>query len=121
MSSQVQVTFRNIDESQTLKNLILEEAENLNHFYPRLVGCSVLVEKPNRHHKKGNVYHVRVRLNMPGPDVVVGGLMNSHPFHSDPYVAIRDTFHDARRRLVEEAHLLRRDVKHHHSYDSLTA
>lgn len=113
MSSQVQVTFRNIDESESLKSLILEEAENLNHFFPRLMGCSVLVEKPNRHHKKGNVYHVRIRLSIPGPDVVVGGLMNSHPFHSDPYVAIRDTFHDARRRLLEEAQILRKEVKHH--------
>jgi len=102
MNVPVQVTFRNIDESDSLKTLILEEAESLGTLFPRLLGCSVLVEKPNRHHKKGNVYHVRVRLNIPGPDVVVGGLMNSHPFHSDPYVAIRDTFHDARRRLLAD-------------------
>jgi len=109
----VQVTFRQVDESESLKRLILNESENLNRFFPRIMGCRVLVEKPHRHHHKGSPYHVRVQLAIPGHDIIAGGDTKQIPSYSNPYVAIRNTFRDARRRLQHEVHLLRHETKHH--------
>ena len=44
----VQVTFRNIEDSANLEELVQKEAAKLEQFYDRISSCRVVVERPQR-------------------------------------------------------------------------
>lgn len=100
----LQITSRNLELTEAIKANIREHAENLDKYYSRIMSCRVTVEAlTNR-----SLYNVHIDMTVPGVELVVKLDPNS-----DLYIAIRDAFHDARRKLEDFARLQRRDVKHH--------
>src|SRR5512140_3645161 len=67
----VQITFRNIPPSDAVAARVQEEAEKLDEFYRRITSCRVIVEIPHRHHTLGEQFHVRIKLGVPGGEIVV--------------------------------------------------
>jgi len=65
----IQITYRNVEPGESMEKWVRDEAEKLDRFYPRITSCRVLVEVPHRHHARGNLYHVRVDLVLPGGEV----------------------------------------------------
>lgn len=112
MELPLQVTFRNIPPSEALEAKIHEKVDKLEKFYDRLIGCRVAIEAPHRHHK-GNLYHIRIDLTVPGGELVVNRTPPAHQAHEDIYVAVRDAFDDAKRELQDYARRQRGDVKTH--------
>jgi len=98
-----QITFRNMEPSEAIEKAVERRLVRLEKFFPRIMGCRVLVEVPHRHHRKGKLYHVRVDLTVPGEELVVGREPAEHEAHLDVYVAIRDAFDAARRELEDYA------------------
>jgi cold shock CspA family protein len=98
----LQISFRNMSRSEVLERAIVEHAERLTRFSDRIVGCRVLVETRHRHHQ-GNLYHVRIDLTLPGRGLVVGREPALHHAYEDVYVAMRDAFNAAARRLEDYA------------------
>ena len=111
MQQPIQVTFKNISESDSLKSLILQHAEELEHYYDRITHCRVLVESPHKHHQKGNLFHVTIHLGLPGKTLVVNRNPDNHTAHRDCYLAIRDAFHEMRRQLQDFIRIQREPVK----------
>jgi cold shock CspA family protein len=115
--------------SQTVERWIRDEAAKLDEFYPRIMGCRVVVELPTRHHRRGNRYHVRIDLTVPGAELVVNqdpSLHSSfqrtgaartakhleiHVPHRELRQAIDDAFRAMGRRLQDYARRQRGDVK----------
>jgi ribosome-associated translation inhibitor RaiA len=130
MELPVQITYRNMEASAAVTARIHEEAAKLDEFFPRITSCRVIVEAPHRHHKWGELFHVRIDLGVPGNELVVSHEpsphatlghdeaaikkhIELHPEHKDIYVAIRDAFASARRRLQDYVRRLRGEVKTH--------
>lgn len=129
MKLPMQVTFRNMDSSETIEEFIREEAAKLDRLYNRVMGCRVAVEVPHRHHRNGSAYHIRIDLTVPGEEIVVKREPSlSHraiqlgkteirkklevkPLHKNLRLAIKDAFKAARRRLQDYARRQRGDVK----------
>ncbi|HXG52435.1 MAG TPA: HPF/RaiA family ribosome-associated protein [candidate division Zixibacteria bacterium] len=137
MKIPLQITFRNMPPSEAIESHIREKAAKLESFYDRIMGCRVVVEAPHRRHHKGKAYLVRIDLTVPGGELVV----NREPTHleaekpepleppekelaecreptreaahEDPYVAIRDAFNAAARKLQDFARRQRGKVKRH--------
>lgn len=125
----VQITFRNMDSSAAVEDRIREEAARLDTFYDRIMSCRVMVEIPHHHHQRGNPFHIRIDLGVPGREIVVKHEPSLHPeqaghnrisktrevhgAHKDVYVAIRDAFRVAARELREYARRQRGQVKAH--------
>jgi hypothetical protein len=121
----VQISFRNMPRSAALEEELHSRVAWLDSFYPGIVGCRVVLEIPHRHRRHGRPLHVRIELSLPGEDVIV----NHEPTpgtaarsasrkrderngqHKDAYVAIREAFDVARRRLEDVARRQRGDVK----------
>ena len=100
----LQITARNLELTEPIKADIEEHAEKLDKYYNRIMSCRVAVEAlPNR-----SLYNVRIDMTVPGVELVVKLDPNK-----DLYLAIRDAFHDARRKLEDFARRQRGDVKHH--------
>jgi ribosomal subunit interface protein len=100
-----------MDPSPAVEERIRKKAAKFERFHDRIVGCTVVVEAPHRHQHKGKLYSVRVDISVPGKDVIVDRAKPADHAHEDVYVAIRDAFNAATRRLEEHARKLRGDVK----------
>lgn len=107
-----EITFRGLDSTASMEAKIRRWADKLETAYDGILDCEVLVEAPHRHHRHGQQYHVRVRVTVPGDELVVSRDPGRDDAHEDVYVAIRDSFR-AMRRQVEDyvRRTLRRDVK----------
>ena len=101
----LQITFRNMPRSGAVEQAIRDRAERLDRFCRHIMGCRVVVETRHRQHQ-GNLYHVRIDLTLPGREIVVGRERALHRTYEDVYVAIRDAFNSAGRRLED---FVRRD------------
>lgn len=112
MQIPLQISFRNMDPSPAVEERIRKKAAKLERFNDRIIGCSVVVEAPHRHHK-GKLYNVRVDVSVPGKEVVVDRAKPVDHAHEDVYVAIRDAFDAAVRRLEDQVRRMRGNVKSH--------
>jgi cold shock CspA family protein/ribosome-associated translation inhibitor RaiA len=113
MQLPVQITFRDIPPSEAIEARIRQDAAKLDRFYDRIMGCRVIVESPHRHHYKGKIYHVRIDLTVPNGELVVKRDPPEHQTHEDIYVAIRDAFDAAKRKLQDYARFQRHETKAH--------
>ena len=109
----VQITFRGLEPTDALKEAVQIRADKLETFYDKIESCRVVVEAPHQHHRKGNVYHVRVRLTVPGEEIVVSRDPKKHLQHEDLYLAINDAFKETKRQLEDYVRRRRGQVKHH--------
>lgn len=100
-----QITFREIDPSPAIEARIREKIIELEKFHPRITGCSVVVRAPHRSGQKGRTYDIRIRLEIPGTELVISRDSGIDHAHEDVYVAIRDSFSEARRRLEDQVRL----------------
>jgi ribosomal subunit interface protein len=112
MQMPLQIAFRNLERSEAAAAKIVEHAAKLETYYDRIIGCRVMVELQHRHHHRGNHYHVRVDVTVPGKELVANPEPDEHAY-ADVYVAIRDAFDTMRRQLEDHTRERRGDVKAH--------
>ena len=109
----LEVTFRHMEPSAAAEARIAEKVAKLEQLYSQLTRCHVIVEAPHEHQHQGKLFHVSIDLTVPGAELLVtrGHHHQSHA-HEDVYVAIRDAFDAAKRRLEEFVRQQRGEVKH---------
>lgn len=113
MKKPLEITFRHMDPSPALEAVVRERAEKLERFCDRIIGCSVVIESPHKHHHKGNLHHLRIKLTVPGDEIVVQRSPDENHAHEDPYVVVRDAFDSVRRQLEDYTRKRRGAVKTH--------
>lgn len=96
MQTPLQITFRDLPHSDALETHIREKASKLEQRFSGLIGCRVVVEQPGKNQQQGNPFNIRIDLSVPGPDIIVDKQENE-----DVYVALRDAFDVATRKLDE--------------------
>lgn len=115
MQFPLEISFRNMDPSPAVEARIREKAAKLERFHDRIIACTVVVEAPHRHQHKGKLYSVHIDISVPGKDLVVDRAKPLDHSHEDVYVAVRDAFNAAGRRLEDYTRRMRGDVKTHGS------
>lgn len=113
MEVPLDLTFRNMDPSDAVAERVRERAAKLGRYFDRIHSCRVVVEAPHRHHHKGKLYKVSIEIGVPGHRLVVNRSAGKNHAHEDIYVAIRDAFDHARRRLEDHARKVAGKVKVH--------
>ena len=113
MQQPIQISFRNVDPSEAVEANIRSKIDWLETFYDRIQSCRVVIEVPHRHRHQGRIYQVRLDLTVPGAEFVVNREAGLNGAHEDVYVAIRDAFDAARRRLEDHARRQRGETKGH--------
>ncbi len=114
MKLPLQISFHNLEPSETIEARIREEAAQLDEFCDHVMSCRVVVDVPHRHHLTGNVYQVRIDIKVPGEEIAVVREPAEHdPFYKNVNAAIRDAFESAARRLEDYVRRQRKVVKRH--------
>lgn len=111
MQLPLQVTFKNMDPSPAVEAAVREHAERLDRFHQRITACRVVVEATQKRQHKGKLYGIRIDLTVPGREIAVNRVGPEDQAHEDIYVAIRDAFNAATRRLEDHNRVARGDVK----------
>jgi cold shock CspA family protein/ribosome-associated translation inhibitor RaiA len=101
MQIPVEISFRGVPRWEKAEAEVRERAAELERFFNRITSCRVLIEAPHLHSQKGQLYHVRVDLTVPGREIVVKRDPALHQSHEDLYLAIRDAFRSVRRQLQD--------------------
>ena len=114
MEYPVQITFRGLEPSEAVRRTVEERAKKLERHYDKIESCRVVIESPHKHQQKGRLYEVKIRLGVPGEDIVVTREPSKHAAHEDDlYLTINDAFREAARRLEDHVEKRRRLVKRH--------
>ena len=108
-----QISFLDFPESDAVWIAVQNRIEKIEQFFDRIIRCEVTISCPHRHRHTDRLYHIQIRLFIPGDDVVVNRNPSKNEAHRDIYVAIRDAFNAAERILRERVRILRNEVKHH--------
>lgn len=102
MAFACEVAFKNMDRSEAVENRILSKSAKLGRLVQQITRCRVVVEAPHQHQTHGKLYDVRIDIHVPGGEILVSRESGKQdPAHTDVYVAIRDAFEVAARRLSE--------------------
>ncbi len=113
MTIPLQVTLKDMPQSDAVETRIREKVGKLGRFYDRINSCRVVVESPQRHRHQGKLYSVRIDLTVPGAELVANRTQDE-----DVYVAIRDAFVAITRQLEDFARRQRGEVKTHMTPDA---
>jgi len=113
MQLPLQITFRNLDHSDAVEAAIKEKAQKLERFSHHITSCHVVIEADHQHKHKGNLFHVRIDITVPGDEIIVSREPHLNHAHENAYVTIRDAFDAAKRQLDDYEQIHRRDVKQH--------
>ncbi len=113
MQLPLQITFKNVDSTETIETSIRNHAARLDRFFDRIMRCRVVVAAPQRRQRKGRLYNVRIDLTIPQHEIVVNREPRLDHAYEDVEVAIREAFNAAAHQLEDHARRMRGDVKAH--------
>jgi ribosomal subunit interface protein len=97
----LQITFRHMEPSPALETRIRELVTRLEKFSEHIMRCHVIVEPPAHHQHRGFLYDFTVDITLPGEEIAIRHAHPADHAHEDPYVALRDAFRAARRKLED--------------------
>lgn len=113
MEIPLEIAYRDVEPPRGLEARIREKTNRLERYFDRITGCRVLLEAAHHRHRKGNLYHVRIDITVPGREIVVRRDPPEAHGHEEIGVAVRDAFKAARRQLQDYARERRGQTKVH--------
>lgn len=113
MDVPVEISFRDVEGTESLEALVREKAQSLERFHPHVSSCRVAIERV-RHRDAGKDPHqVRVDITIPRGNEVVVVQKSRTDEREEPAVLVRRAFETAKRRLKELKARQRGEVKSH--------
>lgn len=102
MKIPLEITYRNLDKTDAIDNLIKEKVAKLEHICSYINSCHIAVEKIHDRPRSGSPYRVRIDLTVPPGHELVAESNPDHGVQYEPLDAvIRDAFDAARQRLIK--------------------
>jgi len=114
MQLPIKITYRGLEKSEQIENLILEYSARLEKFCDHINRCDVAIEQPNRGHQKGNPYRVRIDVTVaPRHELVVDEKQMDNGTHEPLKKVIHDAFKTMEGELRRVVDKQRHDIKTH--------
>src|SRR6185295_10309480 len=100
MQLPINITYRGVEKSDDVDNLVLEYAGRLDKFCDHINRCDVAIEQPNHAHQKGNPFRVRIDVTVrPRHELVVEEKQTDNGTHEPLKKVIHDAFKTMERQL----------------------
>ncbi len=114
MQVPLELTFRGVERSADVDELITKQVAKLERVCPDLIGCRLAVERPHQHQQSGHSFRVRLELTAPpGHNLVVKRSASMGELHDELPTVLREAFSAGRRQLKEIVDRRRHDTKRH--------
>lgn len=114
MQVPLEISFRGVERTQAIENLITEQAAKLEQVCDHITSVRISVEKPQEHQRSGNPYRVRIIARVPpGHELVAARDPAERDLHDPLDKIIRETFNALRRQVKETNEKQKREVKRH--------
>ena len=96
-----EITYRNIEKTDSIDSLIQEKIAKLEKFCDYINSCRVVVEKAHEHPNTGSPYRVSIDITIPhGREIAVSYNPDEGKQYPPLEAVIRDAFEAARRQVV---------------------
>jgi ribosomal subunit interface protein len=96
----IEISYRGVEKTDQLDQLIRSKAERLDHFCDHISRCDVVVEHPNQAQHNGNPFRVRIDVTVPpGHELVADEKQGAHEMHEPLGKVINDAFKAMERQL----------------------
>ena len=100
MQLPVNITYRGLNKTDALEQMILDKATRLDKFCDHISRCDVAIEQPNHAHKKGNEFRVRIDVTVPpGHELVAEEMQLDNGTHEPLAKVVHDAFKTMERQL----------------------
>lgn len=113
MKLPLQITFRHMEPSPALEARIRELAAQFDRYSTQIMRCHIIVEPTPHHQHQGGLHEFHIDITLPDEEIAIRRTGPADHAHEDPYVALRDAFRAARRKLEDYERKRRQDVKTH--------
>lgn len=114
MQLPVEITYRGVEKTDEIDNLIRTKADRLDKFCDHITRCEVAIEQPNQSQREGSPFRVRVDVRVPpGHELVADEKQTEHEMHEPLTKIIGDAFKTMERQLKDLVERQRREVKTH--------
>lgn len=100
MQLPVEISYRGVDKSDQLDQLIRDKAARLDRFCDHISRCDVVLEQPNHAQQSGNPFRVRIDVTVPpGHELVADERQAEHERHEPLSKVINGAFKAMERQL----------------------
>ncbi len=114
MQLPVKLSYRGLEKSDQIDNLVLDYAERLERFCDHINRCDVAIEQTNHNHHKGNPYRCRIDVTVAARhELVADERQMDNGTHEPLKKVIHDAFKTMERELRRVVEKQRRDIKTH--------
>lgn len=114
MQLPVKITYRGVEKSNEIENLVLNHTARLEKFCDHINRCDVAIEQPNHAHQKGNPYRVRIDLTVSrGHELVAEEKQKDNAAHDPLTKVVHDAFKTMERQVKDLVERQRHEVKTH--------
>jgi ribosome-associated translation inhibitor RaiA len=114
MQLPVKISYRGLEKSDQIDNLVLDYAARLEKFCDHINRCDVAIEQTNHTHQKGNPYRCRIDVTVaPRHELVADERQMGNDTHEPLKKVIHDAFKTMERELRRVVDKQRRVVKTH--------
>lgn len=114
MQVPLDITYRDVEKSPALEDLIRFKADKLEDVCDHIIGCHIAVERAHTHPSHGSPFRVRLDLTVPpGHEIAVTKNPGEGVQYDSVESVIRDAFDAARRQLKELTEKQQNRVKSH--------
>lgn len=97
-----EISYRGVNKTDALENLIADKIAKLEQVYDRISSCRIALEKVHDHPESGSPYRVRLDITVPeSREVVVDKSPDDGTQYPPLEAVIRDAFEAAMRQLRE--------------------
>ena len=112
MQEPLQISFHNMNASETLETRVREQWAKVERHYDGIISARIVLEAAHKQPHKSTL-GVSISIGVPGRDIVVKREQRLHEADDHATWVINEAFHVAERQLEEYAQRQRRDVKAH--------
>lgn len=107
----LKIQFIDFAESAAIRSMVQDHVDSLEKMCNKIMSCHVVLSRPHRKLHQGSIYKVKLRLHLPGTEIIIDKDPGKNHAHEDIHIAIRDAFLAARRKVEDYVRIRSGHVK----------
>ena len=97
MQVPLQITFRDVEHSDTVEQHIRDEVDKLNQFFQDdIISCHVVIEQSQKRQHQGKLHNLHITVNVPHRDKAI---VVNKKHNENLYLGIRESFDVVRKEI----------------------